>query len=182
MVKIKCTLDAHQVKAGLQALGTEAPRASMRAINRTLQSVNTQAVRGIAEDLGLAQKFVRPALRIYKASVASLRGSLQATGKRIPLLAFAARQTRQGVTYRMAGVRRRIPAGFIATMRSGHAGVFVRAKGAKRLPIAEKFGPSVPHIFRKHVKEALQGVAARELFKHLRHEVGYLLTFGRRGA
>lgn len=180
MIKLKCTIDAHQVKAGLEALGTEAPRASMRAINRTLESVNTQAVRAIADDLGIAQKGVRAALKIYRASTTSLRGSLQGTGKRIPLMDFAARQTKQGVTYRMAGVRRRIPSGFIATMRSGHKGVFTRAPGAKRLPIVEKFGPSVPYIFRKHIKESLRGVAARELFKNLQHEIGFLLTSGKR--
>lgn len=181
MVKIKCTIDAHQVKAGLEALGKDAPKASARAINRTLATVNTQAVRGIAEDLGVAQKHVRPSLRIYRANTNSLRGSLQGTGRRIPLYDFAARQTKKGVSYRMQGQRKTIASAFIATMRSGHTGVFARKGGAKRLPIAELKGPSVPHVFRKHITSALRAFTESEFGKNLRHEIGYLLTFGKRG-
>lgn len=194
MIKLRCTIDAHQVQAGLEALGKEAPRASMRAINRTLQSVNTQAVRGIAGDLGILQKHVRDTLRIYRANTNNLRGSLQGTGRRIPLIDFKARgpepsRGRGAVTAISKGTRKPYPGAFIATMRSGHRGVFVR-KGASvkksrgawgfNLPIKELFGPSVPYIFRKHIRAALKSFAGSELAKNLRHEIGYLLTFGKR--
>ena len=208
MVKIKCTIDAHQVKAGLEALGREAPRASMRAINRTLDSVRTRAIRDISADLGIAQKEIRgdktftrghaSALSVYKASVDSLRGSIQGTGKRIDLMAFGAKDTKdrlrsnaikkgtsvrpsagRGVTYRMRGIAKRIPEAFTARMASGHVGVFVR-RGTKQYPIQELFGPSVPYVFRKHITSALKALAADTLQKNLRHEIGYLLTFGKR--
>lgn len=174
MVKIKYRMDATQVKAGLEALGAEAPRATMRAINRTLDSVQTQAVRGIAQDLGVIQRVVRETLRIYRATRASLRGSLQARGKRIALMDFKARQTRAGVSYTMQGTRKVAAHTFIAKMRSGHTGVFMR-KGAKRLPVKELFGPSVPHVFRKHITAALRQYAAEALAKNLNHEVAFLL-------
>lgn len=189
MIRIKCTMDASQVRAGLVALGKEAPRASMRAINRTLQTANTLAVRAIAKDLGIAQREIRgygdqtrghrSALRISKATTSSLRGALEGTGKRLALYDFAARQTKRGVSYRMQGQRRVIPSGFIAQMRSGHKGVFVRT-GKKRLPIVERFGPSVPYVFRKHIKAGLREAVEQAMQKHLQHEVAYLLTFGRR--
>lgn len=209
MVKIKCTIDAHQVRAGLEALGKEAPRASMRAINRTLQSVNTRAIRDIAADLGIAQKNIRgdktftrghaSALSVYGASPDALRGSIQGTGKRIPLITFHAKDTRaihgrakssvsrlvsmvvhgQGVTYQMQGTAKRNPDAFIAKMKSGHEGVFVR-KGKRRLKIQELFGPSLPYVFRKHIRSALKAVAETELAKNMRHEIGFLLTFGKR--
>lgn len=201
-IKIKCTIDAHQVRAGLEALGKESPRAQMRAINRTLTTVHARAIRDIAADLGVKQKDLRHAgrdrgvLTVYRASTQSLTGSIQGTGSRIPVYDFGAKDTAdklrrraakrggsakagQGVTWKMQGQLRRDPHAFIARMASGHVGVFKR-KGRKAFPIRELFGPSVPHVFRKHIKSALKAVAESELAKNLRHEIGYLLTFGRR--
>jgi hypothetical protein len=83
------------------------------------------------------------------------------------------------VTYRMRGVSKRIREAFTARMSSGHVGVFVR-RGKEQYPIQELFGPSVPYVFRKHIRSALKAVAADTLQKNLRHEIGYLLTFGKR--
>lgn len=205
MIKIKCTIDATQVKAGLQALGTGAPKASMRAINRTLDGTKTRAIRDIAADLGIKQADLRHvgrgagALSVYRASEQSLRGSLQGTGARIPLYDFGAKDTQdarrkmgdsvkrlvhfvthgQGVTYRMQGKMKRLPHAFTARMASGHIGVFQR-KGKRALPVRELFGPSLPHVFRKHIESALKAFASEALQNNLRHEIGYLLTFGRR--
>ena len=64
----------------------------------------------------------------------------------------------RGVTYKLTGGKNRIANAFIATMSSGHKGVFVRAgvsakksAGAwsKNLPIAELYGPSLGHVFAK---------------------------------
>jgi hypothetical protein len=189
-IKIKYSMDVSQVKLGLEALGKEAPRASMRAINRTLQSVQTQSVRSIAADLGVIQRVVRETMRIYRATTTSLRGSLQATGKRIALIDFRAKGKEPsrgrggGVTYRMQGQAKTVKGAFIATMRSGHRGVFFR-KGtsgkksvgawSRNLPIVELKGPSVPHVFRKHITSALRTYAGTELQKNLNHEVAYLL-------
>ena len=68
--------------------------------------------------------------------------------KRIPLFDFGARQTKRGVSYNLGG-RKTLAGAFIATMPTGHEGVFMR-KGANRLPIQERFGPSLGHVFAKY--------------------------------
>ena len=77
---------------------------------------------------------------------------LAASLKRIPLIRWNARQVGRGVSYRLKGGRGRHPNAFIAAMRSGHRGVFVRGT-TRGLPIKELFGPSLGHVFQKYRPE-----------------------------
>jgi len=54
----------------------------------------------------------------------------------------------RGVTARLGGRTKRYSNAFLATMASGHQGVFQR-KTTARLPIKELFGPSIGHVFLK---------------------------------
>jgi hypothetical protein len=78
---------------------------------------------------------------------------LEITGNRIPLIDFAARGPEpsrgrgRGVSYRLPGGRSRDPHAFIATMPSGHRGVFKRT-GKERNPIIQSHGPSLVNVFR----------------------------------
>jgi hypothetical protein len=80
------------------------------------------------------------------------------------------------VSYRLRGSRGRIPSAFIATMASGHTGVFAR-KTKKRLPIQELFGPSLGRVFAKYRP---QGVArVLETFqKNFDHELAFAKSQG----
>ena len=73
-------------------------------------------------------------------------GSIGAKPFRPGLLAFPGTKKKRphGVSYRLSRTagRKRIEHGFIATMSSGHRGVFARG-GPSRLPIQEKRGPSI---------------------------------------
>jgi hypothetical protein len=65
-------------------------------------------------------------------------------------------------------------------MRSGHRGVFERADKAgrpltTRLPIQEKFGPSLPHVFVKFTPAAL-AFGGEQLQKNLAHELRFALA------
>lgn len=177
---IRVTADLSRFQIELRYLGAQAPLAAARALNRSGSSVQTAAVRAVAGDLKIAQKDVRPAMRLERATARSLVARLVVTGKRIALYAFRARQTRQGVTYDLGRGRRVALGAFIARMGTGHVGVF-RRRTAKRLPLSrELMGPSLPHVFTAAAIAAERERLAHELLqKNLRHEIAFL---GRRAA
>ena len=172
-------------------------RAMVRALNRSIASGRTVMVRGIAGDIGLRSKDVREALRPREATLSRPEASLAASLKRIPLIEFRARGAEpsrgkgRGVTYRIGGASKRLEHAFIATMSSGHRGVFMRthallpgqsgprfssrkSKGAwsPNLPIKEKHGPSLGRVFAKHRPAGLARV--REQFlKVFGHELRF---------
>ncbi len=176
-LRLDIQVDTSALQRRLDALGADAPRAVVRALNRTAASVQTQAVRALATEVGLKQTEVRKAMAVRQATRDRPTAAVIVTGKRIPLLAFGARATRKGITYRIGtGGRKLVPSGFLATMRSGHRGAFKR-KGKRRLPIAELFGPSLPHVAVKaKIMGALRSHAATLLGKNLEHETGFLLS------
>ena len=91
-------------------------------------------------------------------------------GRRIPLTKFPHRQTKRGVSVEInRGQRTLIKGAFVATMKSGHKGVF-RRQTTKRLPIAELLG-SRPVDALLHEGEA---EAVRE-----RGRASFEATFGR---
>ena len=141
---------------GLRRLRRQAPRAVARALNRAAGSARTAMTRAVAPDMGLPQKVVRPAITVVKATPQRLASRVEARGARIPLITFRARGPEpsrgrgRGVRARMPGGAGHYPHAFIATMPSGHRGVFQRV-GRSRLAIRELKGPSVVHVFRKHL-------------------------------
>ncbi len=65
---------------------------------------------------------------------------------RIPLGKFGPTQIRKGVSYRITrgGGRERVAGAFVATMRTGYRGVFIRPRTDSKM--GELFGPSIPHV------------------------------------
>jgi predicted transcriptional regulator len=149
-----------------------------RAINRALASGQTVGVREVARDLKLRQADVRKFVKVEPATKFKLLGRIYASAKRLPVILFGARQTRSGVTARTA--QRTYPGAFIATMGSGHTGVFMRKtptrsrkgkpRGSPALPIRELFTVSIAHVFIKHLA-AIRARAIEQLAKNLAHEV-----------
>ena len=126
-----------ELRAALSAAPKRAEWALRTAINGTASHAQTESVRRIGQEWNAKQKDIRKALTVTKATAARLEASVQATGgrgKRIPLVVFGARQTRKGVTVKVkrAGGRGLLPGAFIATMKSGHRGVFVRAAKSRK--------------------------------------------------
>lgn len=104
-----------------------------RAINDTLKRLRTQVDRGIREELKVTKATVFKHVTIRRARrTGSPSGILFVRGdKRIPLLAFGARQIKSGVSYKLnrTGARKKIKSAFIARMpRSGHRGVFIERR------------------------------------------------------
>lgn len=155
-------------------------KAISRAINKVAVAARTLILRMITGQIAVTQRDLRRrSIRLRKASFGKLFAVVSVRGGRIPLSRFGARQTRRGVTYRIrkTGGRSRIDGAFLATMPGGHTGVFLRRADesqpggrVRRLPIDEKFGPSVPEVF-TNIREVLSGTFERLLGERLDGEV-----------
>jgi len=183
MATLSLTLKADGWERGIERLLERYPVAEARALNRAVASAKVVMVREVARDLGLKQSdlsdskgdriTVRQAGRSEFLQAHQMSAQVVATGDRIPLYKFRARQTRAGVSARLPTGAERYPSAFIATVGSGHTGVFKR-RSARRLPIVELFGPSVPKVFRKLIPLGLAR-GEEQLAKNLVHEMRFAL-------
>ena len=160
------------------------PPAIARALNKTIQSAKSTATKSIAANIGIKQQDVRSVLDIDKANRNNLTAILKASSKRrLPVIKIDPRATQDesGVSYKgQDGQIRHIDHAFIATMRSGHRGVFKRKPDAKRLPIIELQGPSIQKVFVNHaIQEAIKSAIDARWQPNLDHEVWFELQ--RRG-
>jgi hypothetical protein len=162
------------------------PVAIARALNRAGTSTRAVMARAISKDTGLPVNTVRGKLHLDKATPHHLVVRISVTGKRLPLINFKARGPEpsrgrgRGVTARLPGGAGRYPHAFIATMATGHKGVFQRQSrgpGSRRLPIRQLYGPSLPKVFEKVTPE---GLAAGEaaLVKNLVSELRFATSGG----
>lgn len=192
----------HEIIADFGEAPQSVTKALVRSLNRSIASGRTVMVRAIAQDTGLRSRDVREALRLQEATFDRPEASLAASLKRIPLIDFRARGPEpsrgkgRGVTYRIGGASRRLENAFIATMRSGHRGVFMRKHGLRpgesgpsfqnrkspgawsfNLPIEEKHGPSLGRVFGKHRPAGL-GRVREQFLKNFGHELRFERGFG----
>jgi len=183
MIDLDITFDYREVERALNAMERkQLPLATTRAINKTAKQAHTVAVKETAKDIRLPQKDVRAKFKLLKATRRHRVARIIATGKRVPLTRFNAKQLKQlkrgGVTYKGKGGRKKIPGAFIARMPSGHVGVFTR-QSKKRLPIYEKFGPSIPHVFLETTRAKAAKQARRVWKKNMEHELRFALQRAR---
>lgn len=143
--------------------GAEFSQGTARAINRALQKGRTEANRAIRAKYTIKASDVSKALKLANARPSQLYGELIAQGKPIPLKFFKHKKTNKGVDVEVKkGSKQSIRSAFIATMASGHRGVFGRGEyqsrdfkwRAKRLkkkgndtPITELHSVSIPSAF-----------------------------------
>lgn len=155
-------IDMRAWRKALEQLGEKnATKAAVRAVNRSLSNARTTAVKLVAKDMALKSRVVRQRINIIKATSKRPVGYLTATTARTPLIAFGARGPEpsrgrgKGVTVKLPTGIPRHPYAFIATMKTGHRGVFERydaggnkgARGPRGGKIFEKKGPSVARSF-----------------------------------
>jgi len=121
-----------------------APRAINAAINRTLTTGRSNLVKRVRQEIKISASDFRDAISLKKSSFSNLSGSIRLSRKRMPLSRFSPVQEPAGasVLVRMGAGRQVLKHTFLATMKSGHLGVFERI-GAKRLPIRERYGPTI---------------------------------------
>lgn len=162
---------------GFGLLKKRFPNVAVRSMNRTIASARTDMSRVIAKDTGLKVGDVKDQLRVEQATVTRQVARLTIHGRRIPLIDFKARGPEpsrgrgRGVSAQLPGGRNRYKHAFIATMKSGHRGVFDRSSKA-RLPIHELFGPSLVIVFLKF-RAAVRTRAVDTLKKNLQADWKY---------
>ncbi|PXX10765.1 phage tail protein [Paraburkholderia tropica] len=150
------------VTASAARRGDVSPKDELRAIARALNKVAAQARNEASREVralgyNMRASAIKKSFRVHGASRNKLAVSLVATGAPIPIINYGARQTAKGVTVRVKNGRKLLPHAFIATMQSGHRGVFQRVGRAHRkvkkegrkaymsgLPIRELYGPAIP--------------------------------------
>lgn len=184
--------NAQQVALEMTAVGQEMhDTAMMRALNKMADQVKVQAAREVRDaGYNLKASTVKAAIKVRRASPGNLRAVVSTSGRPIPLIQYGATQPQasKGVTINVLKGRKLLAGAFIATMPSGHRGVYVREKGGRhvkvtrggkaswhQLPIRELFGPSIPDgIANKAVQEALQQLIADKFPAILQREHAWL--------
>lgn len=193
-VQVGGTLSVHldvatleKVQSMLGATKREASKLLRFSINDALGVAKTDMAQMLGTKINLKAADIKPAIKVTKANFSNLTGRLRLRGGTIPLIKF------KGTVQRKAGVsvkvltrgapRTIIPHTMIATMPSGHKGVFWRKRvGADlvpRLPIHERKGPSIPAVF-ENDKEMFEGtlkLAKTNMQARLEH---YLDSYARR--
>lgn len=170
------------------------PTAASRALNKTAAQAKTQAAREIRNQYNISTRIIGRHIHLHRATPATLTASVSAEGEKLPIVAFGARQTKRGVTAQIKrGARRLIRSAFVATLRSGHRGVFARGQYAGRgfvrrtrrirpypkpdLPITELFTVGVPQGFSNRlVLEALERKVRDKFPSLLDHEIRFALS------
>jgi len=181
MPAIKVKFNTAQLKKALRECPEAIMRAEARALNRAGVTMRAVASREMRANLGGSVKIaaLKEQIVVRNATPQNRSVRLEVRGARIPLIDFGAtgpepsRGRGRGVSVRLKGGLTRHANAFIATMRSGHRGVFQRV-GRLRLPIFEKFGPSIPQVFRT-VSPTVRAAGVEALYKNLGSEVTYEL-------
>lgn len=170
--------DTEEFRTRLAELaGPAGNRAIARGLNKAATTERAAFSRDVAKDMGIGVSGVKGAIDIGRASTSELISRLKSQGFRIPLIDMKARGPEpsrgrgRGVSAISKGQRVRFPRAFIATMRSGHRGVFERT-GLGRTPILEKFGPSIAYVFGRTVPRRSNETAAT-VMKNVQHEIEF---------
>lgn len=165
MPDVSITFDAAQLKraqAALQAVGKPngIKLAARRAVERTGRAVRSELAGHLAQATGLPKNEVRRYYTRMSVNRADMSATVTAKARAIPLRRLRPRQNKRGVTYKTPAGRELRPGAFIATMPSGHWGVFRRAD-RPRLPIREQYGPSITDIIGPKLPAIRTDAAAR---------------------
>jgi hypothetical protein len=173
-----------ELKAAIDGTKKKLPRELKIAVNATAKKTRTMMSREVRKELATKAKAVNKTINIVsRATEISLSSTVRLSKtKRIPLRDFGARQTRQGVSYKISKSKGRgmVPGAFQGpkpgVMNTKWRGRVFKRVGKSRLPIAQLFGPSPWGIF---VKRQLRTPVVRdgnaELSKQIQRRVRFNL-------
>jgi hypothetical protein len=159
-----------------------AKRAAANAINRASESARTEAARKVRELYYIKQSDVTSTIKLYRATPEDLSSVVVSRGNLLALSKFRVTPSQPQPNRRrpiIVRVKRGsggiITGAFVARMSSGHIGVFNRI-GKTRLPIIQRYGPSVPQMLgNPSVTNWVEQKAYETLDKRLDHEINRIL-------
>lgn len=184
-----------ELERKLGNLKRKAPVVLARAINRAAQKAKTETKREVAAKYFISQGDVLKTVTLSKASTAKLSAELKSRGGPIALSKFkyspkrGVKWTKRGYSPSVykAGVEKAggmkplsgSPKAFVAGFSSGHTGIMNRTS-ARRLPIKQLYGPSVPSMIKnEEVISTIKEAAAEMLERRIDAEVNNILQGGR---
>ena len=191
--------DLLSVDRSLAAIKAGAPDAIRFATNNVLSSVKTASSKQIRQHVTAKATAVNKTLTVKKMFVNDMSANITCTGEPLPLISYRVSQVVRGVNVQVLvkGSKKLVEHAFIATMRSGHKGVFWRKdtrRGTSRrfpvgkrtkvptgrkageqattfqLPIHELYGPRVPDVL---TKDAVMGPILLEAARYLEERLDY---------
>lgn len=122
-------------------------RALKRAGSEAIRGMRAEANRQIRSKKRFKVAFLNKAMKLnypQGSEISELAWRMDVSGAAVPLSAFTVKQTASGVTAMLGpGKTTKLKSAFLATMDSGHTGVFFRTSKS-RLPIDQAFttGPA----------------------------------------
>ena len=127
MAKFELKVDAEQmasVQSSVSGIKNGYETVMKNAINRTLSTVQTQAVARIANEVNLPSTRIKQNFRILNATLARIGGGVYSTGKPIGLYSFGAVAVMSGVKVRVKKASNAdiVKHAFIATTKHAKAG------------------------------------------------------------
>lgn len=155
--------------------------AAVRALNRTATTVRAEAARRIGREYNIRIGAAKDEMKIRRATAADLKAAVVVSGRPIPLVEFDARQTAAGVSVKVKGTRKVVGHAFLATMKTGHQGVYIReikgsAKRPGRLPIRQLYSLSLPAAFtQEQIMDALTAIATGRFGEVLQQEMRFVM-------
>ena len=174
----------------LIGLGKETERALTSALNTSARKVRTEAVKIIQQELNVKTGSATKAIKVQRAYRGSSVASLQISGWPIPMIGYlGTTQGKKGVSVKVKrfGKRTILKHAFIATMRSGHKGVFWREKSATsrsglvgRLKIQELFSLALQQALPTIKIDRLIDLARKSIAMELAREIKFRM--GRRSS
>lgn len=161
----------------LEQMGDVMRPAISRALNRTAHALPTEVTRLVRRDYHVPAGRVRRTFSVRTASPQSLEATVRSNGRPIGLYHFSARKGADGVTAAVMRGRKPVADGsFIAKMRSGHVGVWMRRSDGK---LFELFGPGVPQMVAtladRDGADLFDAVLEKRFNQRLGHEVNRTL-------
>lgn len=179
MISMKIDAGQHKISSSiLKKLGDKSDKVLADATNRALVGMRTDATKLIVAESGIARKKIFSAFTVIKISRSGdfNNGRVEITGRPTGLSKFKhkfkkTKKTTRGFSPGSLSVnigKKSIVFrhAFVATMKSGHIGIFERQRGVKtssgREKLNELFGPSIPQFAgRKHISDTVQKMAQK---------------------
>lgn len=175
--------------AFLRSIGTRAPVAIRRAVNRTGDMARTAVRRSLVKQTGLSRRVIVKAVKVTRATGSDMRYLLRSRGGDVSLKYFGPRETRRGLSARPWGSRKVFAGVFthggrfprrVALKMNGHG--FKRV-GSSRKPIQkQKSGLFIPtEMITGATAAGFNQIVQSVLPARVRHEVGTILNGYTRG-
>lgn len=167
-----------QLKKEMNRLGGRSSVVLGRSMSKALGKANTQAKRIIADKRNLKVGYVGQRLKVYKSNGRNMVVGIRSRSRPIPLIKVKSkpRQNRKGVRIRtQRGRSTLLRSSFIATMPTGHTGIY-RRTGRKtssgKSQIVEHYVPSVAAtLVDDQVVEVVNKTFRRSFIPAYRHQM-----------